>query len=92
MLTDKQSQLVIQTFYTPMKKDSSHEMMHVVHDVTRGCIYRVYTDNYIVKTSGQQAVLEALPKLGEFTTTTNEFNAVIEDARERGILNQPLGV
>ena len=90
MLKPEEKMLILQTFYTPMRQDSTHEMMHVVHDVGRGAIYRVYTDSYIVKNLGQQQELDSLPRLGEFTTTTREFANVVDDAEQRGILNKPL--
>jgi hypothetical protein len=90
MLNPKEKMLILQTFYTPMKPDSTHEMMHVVHDVSRGAIHRVYTDGFIVKNLGQQQELDGLPRLGEFTTTTREFADVINDAAQQGILNKPL--
>lgn len=90
MLSPKESQLVQQTFYTPLRKDNSHEIMVVIHDVERGCIHRVYTDNHLNKHFSEQEELDALPKLGEFTTTTTEYNEVVKDAESRGILNKPL--
>ena len=92
MLTDKQANLVTQTFYSPMRSNGNHEMIHVVHDVLRGTIFRVYTDNYITKNTIQQEILEKLPKIGNFTTTTSELNEVLKDAGQNGILNQPLPV
>jgi len=92
MLTDKQAKLVRQTFYTPLRMDGSHEMMHIVHDTNRGVIYRVYTDNYITKSMGHQQEFEALPKAGEFTTTTPEFRDVMKEAEQGGYLNKPLSV
>ncbi|VVB50649.1 Uncharacterised protein [uncultured archaeon] len=89
-LTPEQARLVRQTFYTPLKGNGDHDMMHVVHDVARGIIYRVYTDNYFTKNLGQQELLEKLPKAGEFTTTSSEFQSVLADAAKQGILNQPL--
>lgn len=89
-LNEKESKLVRQVFYTPMKKNGDHEILHIVHDVAKGSIYRVYTDNHLVKNFNQNEILDKLPKLGEFTTTTHEYNQVVEDAKEKGILNQSL--
>lgn len=91
-LTPEQARLVRQTFYTPLKGNGDHEMLHVVHDVEHGIIYRVYTDNYVTKNLGQQELLDKLPKAGEFTTTTTEFKNVLQDAATQGILNIPLPV
>lgn len=89
-LNEKESKLVKQVFYTPMKGNGDHEILHIVHDVSKGSIYRVYTDNFLTKNFNQSEVLDKLPKLGEFTTTTHEYNEVIKDAEEKGILNQSL--
>ncbi len=90
MLNEKEGKLVLQTFYTPIRKDNSHEMLTIVHDISRGAIYRVYTDNFLTKNFGQNEELEKLPKLGEFTTTTFEYNKVVEEAQTQGILNRAL--
>jgi len=89
-LNEKESNLVRQVFYTPMKGNGDHEILHIVHDVKKGSIYRVYTDNHLVKNFNQNEMLEKLPKLGEFTTTSREYTSVIKDAEENGILNKPL--
>ena len=91
-MNSQQLQLIRQTFYTPMKANGNHGMMHIVHDVSRGVIYRVYTDNFMTKNMGQQEALDKLPKAGEFTTTSSEFQSVLADAAKNGILNQPLPV
>jgi hypothetical protein len=78
---------VLQVFYTPMKANGEHEIMHVVHDLEKGAIYRVYTDNFIVKNSSVSIELENMKKLGEFTTTTFEFSEVLEQAKNQNILN-----
>jgi hypothetical protein len=91
-MNSQQLKLIRQTFYTPLRANGDHEMMHIVHDVDRGIIYRVYTDNYITKSSGQQEILEKIPKAAEFTTTSTEFQAVLADAAKHGILNQPLPI
>lgn len=89
-LTPEQARLVRQTFYTPMRPGGEHDMIHIVHDVSRGIICRVYTDNFVTKNFGQQEALERLPKAGEFTTTSNEFREVVKEAELGGYLNQPL--